>query len=105
MWCFASRPWLGSTAGLLPLHSTFDTHLLLYAILRGPARDTPLRFLIYYTTSGITMSYRGRPSKGCEPCRARKVKVRCVSPNKLRSNGGCHTPSIFIIRCCSTGGN
>lgn len=21
------------------------------------------------------MSYRGRPSKGCEPCRARKVKV------------------------------
>jgi hypothetical protein len=30
------------------------------------------------------MSYRGRPSKGCEACRARKVKVRTSFRRLLR---------------------
>lgn len=43
---------------------------------------------VNYTSSGQQMSYRGRPSKGCEPCRARKVKVSCSQPHILLFAGG-----------------
>ncbi len=36
------------------------------------------------------MTYYGIPSKGCEQCRSRKVKVRCPSaPAKLEMSGNC----------------
>jgi hypothetical protein len=48
------------------------------------------------------MSYRGRPSKGCEPCRARKVKVSCGQPHVLSSAGS--LSAYFVLQVINTFG-
>jgi hypothetical protein len=75
--CFRTKRW----SPAIGKHSAFSSRYYL------PPRTctTLLSVFIYkYSVLHSTMSYRGRPSKGCESCRARKVRVSqavAVSPH------------------------
>jgi hypothetical protein len=94
------NPQLENFIGELQLLTVIAAHSVIIISLPRIHADYLLPFPVHYTPSGCQMSYRGRPSKGCESCRARKVKVSCHSQTKCLSIFQCLSRPPFCSFTC-----